>query len=357
MNYQKLLKSKTYINDLNKVFTTYDFSFLKGKSLLITGSLGLIGSCLIDFLLLHNAYFNSKVYAIVRNMTLAKDRFSALDTTNLTLIKQDINEPFNLDIKVNYIINCASNTHPNDYSLKPIDTILTNVIGLNNMLMLASNTKCDKFIDMSSVEIYGENKGDVFAFKEDYLGYIDCNTLRAGYNESKRLGEALCQAYIKEKGLNISIIRLARAFGPTMKMSDSKVSSQFIKNVLRNEDITLKSKGEQVFSYIYSIDAVSASLFLLKHGKSKEAYNVSNNNANISLKELASKMASFNNKKVIFDLPNETEKDGFSKATTAVLNIDKILSLGWQPIFDLDTSISHTIKILRESCDKNDLLY
>ncbi len=89
-------------------------------------------------------------------------------------------------------------------------------------------------------KIYGENRGDVEKFTEDYCGYIDCNTLRAGYPEGKRVSESLCQAYSAKHHLDIVIPRLCRTFGPTMLLSDSKASSQFILNTVHGEDIVLK---------------------------------------------------------------------------------------------------------------------
>ena len=109
------------------------------------------------------------------------------------------------------------------------------------MLDYAVAANAERFLFTSSVEIYGENKGDTERFKEDYLGYIDCNTLRAGYPESKRAGEALCQAYLKQKKLDIVIPRLARTYGPSLLKTDTKAISQFIKNAVANEDIILKS--------------------------------------------------------------------------------------------------------------------
>ena len=75
---------------------------------------------------------------------------------------------------------------------------------------------------LSTVEIYGENRGDLDKFTEDYCGYIDCNTLRAGYPEGKRASESLCQAYIQKYGIDVVIPRISRTFGPTMLLSDSK---------------------------------------------------------------------------------------------------------------------------------------
>lgn len=79
------------------------------------------------------------------------------------------------------------------------------------------------------MEIYGENRGDTDRFREDYLGYLDCNTLRAGYPESKRAGEALCNAYYQAHHLDFAIPRLSRVYGPTMLSSDSKAIARFIK--------------------------------------------------------------------------------------------------------------------------------
>ena len=79
---------------------------------------------------------------------------------------------------------------------------MANILGTNSLLKLAVTLKA-RFLLLSSVEIYGENRGDTERFEEGYCGYIDCNTLRAGYPESKRAGEALCQAYIKQKEIYI----------------------------------------------------------------------------------------------------------------------------------------------------------
>ena len=123
-----------------------------------------------------------------------------------------------------------------------------------------------RFLLAFSNEMYGENRGDVEFYDEDYCGYIKCNTLRAGYPESKRCSEALCQAYKQQKGLDVVIARLTRSYGPTMNMSDTKAVSQFIKRGVAGEDIILKSEGTQYFSYTYMSDAVSGLLWVLLTG-------------------------------------------------------------------------------------------
>ena len=256
-----------------------------------------------------------------------------------------------IDGEIDYIIHGASNTHPVAYSTDPIGTITSNVFGLYNLLNLAVKKNTKKLLFLSSVEIYGENDKEIDEFSEKDLGYIDCNTLRAGYPESKRLGESLCQAYIQKHNLDIVIARISRVYGPTLQKTDTKALSQFINNVLEDKDIVLKSQGTQYYSYAYVGDVVQALILLIDKGVNGEAYNISDKNSNIHLKDLAKLIADYGNKKVIFDLPSEIEQKGFSKATKAIIDSSKISKLGYKPITKLEIGIPTTIEILKEKRD------
>lgn len=112
--------------------------------------------------------------------------------------------------------------------LTMLGIIMSNVIGTNNLYKIEISQKIEKFICASSVEIYGENKGDVEKIDENYLGFIDCNTLRSGYPESKRVTESIAVAYYHKYGINYNVIRFSRIYGPTMLMSDSKATKAIL---------------------------------------------------------------------------------------------------------------------------------
>ncbi len=347
-----LTDSKLYQSDVNAICSIdLPWNKLSGKSLLITGAAGMIGSCFIDVIMKKNREsLNCKVYALGRSAEKAKKRFAyCAHSGNFEFLQHDINKPIEFELgSVNYILHLASNTHPVAYSGDPIGTITTNIIGTNNLLKYAVKHKTERFVFASSVEIYGENCGDAEKFDESYFGYIDCNTLRAGYPESKRCGEALCQAYKKQFGLDVVIPRFARVYGPTMLMSDTKASSQFILKAVAGEDIVLKSAGEQYYSYTHVVDAVSGLFTVLLKGESGEAYNIADGKSDIRLKDFARLCSETAGTKVVFDIPDESEAAGYSKATKARLDGRKLESLGWQPIYAIGQGIEKTVAILRE---------
>lgn len=332
-----------YQEDVHNILNTIDTDELSGKTFLVTGATGMVGVMLIDVLM---KLPHTKVIAVGRSKAKAQNRLGEYyDNSNFNFIEQDVQVPFSEDLKVDYIIPLASNTHPMAYSQYPIETMLINIEGARNALDLAVSCNAT-VIYPSSVEIYG-NSDDGHSFVENGNGQLNLANSRACYTESKRTCEALCQSYKSERNVKIKIVRLCRIFGPTMLMSDTKASSQFIIKAINNEDIVLKSEGNQYFSYIYVADAVAAILYILLKGQDGEAYNISNIDTNVHLKDFANQCALYNNKKVLFDLPSEAEKKGFSIASTAILVNNKLLSLGFDSKYNFEEAIRRTIEILK----------
>jgi len=331
--------------------TNINWDTFKEKNILITGATGLIGTFLIDILMYRNKIYKNEIniYALSRNKETALLRFNEyFDSRHFHYIQKNIAEPVtDLALPIDYIIHGASNTHPVAYATEPINTILLSVLGTKSILDLASSMNVKRTLFLSTVEIYGENRDDTDLFEEDYCGYIDCNTLRAGYPEGKRVAEALCQAYIKEKNLDIIIARCCRVYGPTMNTNDSKAIAQFIKRTVNNEDIILKSTGKQLFSYSYVPDICSALLLLLLEGENGQAYNIANTEDKLTLFQIASILAELTKKEVIFDLPSSVESMGFSKVTKALLNCSKLCKLGWKAHYSLKEGLCRTVQILQ----------
>ena len=347
---KRLLQIPEYVEDAKRV-AALDLSWeqLHGKTILITGGTGLVGSFLIDVLAF--AHLGCRVLLFGRSEEKAKDRFQEYwDEGWLKFVKWDASalSVLQVDGPVDFVLHLASNTHPIAYATDPIGTITTNVIALNNLLSLAAEKKASRFLFASSNEIYGENRGDVELFDEKYCGYIDCNTLRAGYPESKRCGETLCQAYIRQKGLDCVIARLTRTYGPTILPTDTKAISQFFKNALHGEDIVLKSEGKQYYSYLYVSDSVSGLLTVLLKGVSGEAYNIADESGDITLRDLATIIAAQVGRKVVFNLPNVVESAGFSKVMKARLDGRKIRELGWKPFEEVLQSVAKNIRIVEQ---------
>lgn len=347
-----ILTNKIYQSDIARALETdLPWEKMTGKTFLITGASGMIASVIIDILMKRNKEYNQNIHicAISRNEEKARERFNAYwDNPNFTWLSHDINSPLPELGKMDYILHAASNTHPRAYAADPVGTITANVQGTYQLLEYAADHGCGRFFFFSSVEIYGENRNDVDKFDETYLGYIDCNTARAGYPESKRLGETLCNAFAAQKGQDFVTGRFSRVYGPTMSAEDSKAVAQFIRKAAAGEDIVLKSEGSQLYSYTYVVDAASAALYLLLKGESRSAVNIVDSASDITLRDLALLLAEEAGTKVVFELPDDTERAGYSTATKAVLDGTRLAQLGWKAFTSIGQGLCRTVQILRQ---------
>lgn len=342
-----------YIEDLELVSVSgIDWSLLDGATIGVSGATGMIGTVLIDALVhaIRTKGLSIHIVALGRDKEKAQQRLPYFYEPFFTFEEYDVSVPgMQPTTTADIVIHLASTTHPRAYATQPISTIASNVTGLQNLLewQLASNPG-GRFCFASSVEVYGENRGDVERFDEKYCGYINCNTLRAGYPEAKRLGEALCQAYASERGSKVFLPRLTRVYGPTLLSSDTKALSQFLHKAVNGEDVVLKSEGAQQYSYLYAADAVCGLLWVLTRGQSGVAYNVADERSDVSLRELASFIAQIGGGKVVFELPDEVERAGYSTATKAMLDGSLLQSIGWEAVYGIEDGLKRTIHMMKD---------
>ena len=312
---------------------------------LITGATGLIGSCIIDLLMLSNEHGRQfEVYALGRSKEKLSARFDAFkQSKHLHFVEQDIMKPLDSVFSYDYIIHGASNADPRNYALYPAETMLINIEGAKNVLNYCKDNRNTKALLMSTFEVYGNAGKDIYS--ETDCGVIDINKIRSCYPESKRCMEILARCYVDEYGVKAVIGRLSSIYGPTMAKGDSKAHAQFIRNGLKGEDIVLKSKGEQRRTYCYVIDAVTGLLRVLAKGEIGVAYNIANENAVVSIADVAQTVADISGTKVVFHLPDEIEKKGFSVPQNCILDNSKLKQLGWNGYYDIQKGIYETISI------------
>lgn len=326
-----------YQQDLQKAISQL---ILPEGNVLITGATGLIGGCLTDMLMMHGT---CDVCALGRNRERAEQRFAAYwNSPRFHFIEHDICSPLNLDIDFHYMIHAASNASPNFFQQSPVEVMKANLNGLCQLVEYGIKHHMQRMLYVSSGEVYGEGDGSVFT--EQSSGYIDILSPRACYPSSKRAAETLCASYCKEYGTQIVIARPCHTYGPFFTESDNRVYAQFIRNILNDEDIVMKSRGEQFRSWLYVVDCAMAMLLLLTKGNSGEAYNVANDESNITIRQLAEKIARIGGKKVVFDL---AEDGNTTPITKAVFSTEKLYQLGWKPLFSIDEGLAHTINSMR----------
>lgn len=330
-----------YLEDLDNILSyNLPWEKLYNKNILITGATGLIGSCMVDLLMRLDKV---NVFAMGRSEEKAKERFSDYFTkNNFKFICHDVSKELDSDIKFDYIIHAASIVNPKGYNEQPVETITGNFLGTYNLLEYAKKYPIERFMFVSSSEVYGEAKDGVEKFDEEYSGYVNPLKVRSSYPTSKRASENLLISYSNEYGIDGVIVRPAHIYGPTMAKDDSKVIAEFIRNGMSGKDIILKSSGKQVRAYTYVTDTVSAILYVLLLGNSCEAYNISSDDF-ISIRELAEYIAKILEVKVII------ENDSECNSSKIILDNNKILKLGWESKVSLDKGIDRTIKNLRRN--------
>ena len=196
--------------------------------------------------------------------------------------------------------------------------------------------------------MYGKREGNQPLSESEY-GFIDLLVPRNSYSVGKRAAETLCAAYTDEYGLDTVIVRPGHIYGPTASRSDNRVSSAWAYSAADGEDIVMKSDGAQIRSYCYCLDCASAMLFALLEGQTAHAYNISNPDSIITIKEMAGILTDSVGVKLVMSLPTEAERKGFNPMMNSSLESTELQKLGWKGLFDAREGLSHTVRVIQEA--------
>jgi len=222
---------------------------------LVTGAAGFLGSHLCDALLAEG------------HTVLGVDNFLTGSESNLAHLRNDsrfefhdhdITEPFDLG-NVEFVYNFASPASPVDYAEHGIETLKVGSYGVLNVLEVAKKYGA-KFLQASTSECYGDPLEH--PQKESYWGNVNPIGPRSVYDESKRFAEALTVAYRRYYRVETQIVRIFNTYGPRLQLNDGRVISNFMKQALRGEDLTVYGDGSQTRSFCYVDDEIEGILRL-----------------------------------------------------------------------------------------------
>jgi UDP-glucuronate decarboxylase len=227
----------------------------KIKRVLVAGGAGFLGSHLCERLVTAG----HDVICLDNFFTSQKSNVShLLGLPNFELIRHDVIEPIILEADEVYNLACPA--APGHYQYNPIKTMKTSLVGSINMLGLAKRCRA-KILQASTSEVYGDP--DVHPQPETYRGNVNTLGLRACYDEGKRAAESLFMDYRRVHKMPVRIVRIFNTYGPRMHPFDGRVVSNFIRQALTGEPITIFGSGNQTRSFCYRDDLVEAMIRMM----------------------------------------------------------------------------------------------
>ena len=341
-----VLYSDSYCDEVKKVLRVIpDVHILFGKSILITGATGMICSAVVELLfeVNHSYHANITIYLAGRNHDKVVARFSPFqEGKDFYFVEYDATKENRIRFSPDYVIHGASSADPASFVKHPVETMLSNIIGLQSLLDIVKQSDSTRLLFISSSEVYGR-KIEKRPFVENDYGYVDVLNPRACYPSSKRAAETMCAAYQQEYGIDFVIARPGHIYGPSITEHDSRASAQFTRSAKAGENIIMKSAGMQLRSYCYTMDCASAILTVLLKGASGEAYNISNPQSIVTIRHFAESMAKKAGVRVVYEQASDQELKSYNMMDNSSLDSNKLEYLGWKGMYDLDMGIEATL--------------
>ncbi len=312
---------------------------MSGKNILVTGGSGFIGSNLCEHLLSlgHSVICLDNEYSSSR-----KNIAHLLANKKFRFVSHNIIDPLTCTETIDEIYNLACPASPPHYQRDPIFTTKTSVLGMLNVLQFAEE-KGAKVLQASTSEVYGDPLEH--PQKESYFGNVNPCSIRACYDEGKRVAESLCMDFGRRGKISPKIIRIFNTYGPGMDPQDGRVVSNFIIQALRGEPITIYGDGRQTRSFQYVSDLVLGIVAMMDVEDFVGPVNLGNPDE-YTVGNLAEKIVALtgSHSKIVYkDLP---EADPQKRKPDISLAREK---LGWTPVIGLEEGLQKTIAYFQGS--------
>lgn len=307
---------------------------------LVTGGAGFLGSHLCDALLAHG----HQVVCVDNLLTGRTENILHLaNEPRFEFQQHDICEPFDFG-QVDYLFHFASPASPIDYMERGIQTLAVGSAGTFNTLAVARKYSA-KFLISSTSECYGDPH--VHPQPESYWGNVNPIGPRSVYDEAKRFSEAATMAYYRYYGVDTHIVRIFNTYGPRLQLNDGRVISNFMKQALRGDDLTIYGEGKQTRSFCYVSDEIEG---ILRLSRSNEHLPVNIGNPTeftiLECAQMVLKVTGSSSQLRFEPLPQDDPKQrrpDITKARTL---------LGWEPKIDLETGLRLSLPYFRKCLDR-----
>lgn len=333
--------------------TNIEWERLKDKTILITGANGFIAYYIVLSLLIRNDMYhdNIKVLGLVRNIEKASEKYGdILDRDDIRLIGQDVCQDMGQIQPADFVIHAASQASPYYFENDPSGTINANTSGTVNVLEYAVRSKSESVLIISSIKVYGEVRNGREKIKEEDIGYLDITSYKNCYAQGKRTSETLCASYCRQYGINVKIARPSYIYGAST-LDDDRVWAQFLTNIIKKEDILLKSNGAAYRSFCYVADTASALLTILMKGENVQPYNIAAKHSDTTIRNFAKTAVQVfpeRNMKLCFQNKEDEQEPelDFGGITPEILDSTKLQSLGWKAEIDLAEGIRRAVNTM-----------
>jgi dTDP-glucose 4,6-dehydratase len=304
---------------------------------LVTGGAGFVGSHLCDALL-------GEGHSVLCADNLLTGRMENIahlrNEPRFGFLQQDVCQSFDCG-KVDYIFHFASPASPVDYLKYGIETLQVGSLGSMHCLDLAKKYDA-KFLLASTSECYGDPLEH--PQKESYWGHVNPVGPRSVYDESKRFAEAITMAYLRYQNVDTRIVRIFNTYGPRLQLNDGRVISNFMRQALMGQDLTVYGNGSQTRSFCYISDELAGILALSKTDE-HEPTNIGNPSEFTILEcaqvvlEVTGSSSKIRHEPLPQDDPQQRCPD-IGKAKRL---------LGWEPVIDLRSGLQKSLDYFKSA--------